>query len=183
MKYVVNSSTAGLKKIERRLSPANIRGALVAGGKRGGDVARRRLDSRNIRDRVTSGRLAKSINVLVLADTAVSLGTNLKYARVQNEGHPNLRSSRPNGLLAIPATPQLKRAGVWPRDVAGLKFIPLKGKGALKGMLVYEGTAGQNEDRNLRRVESQELKRRTLARHKKTKAIRTKLKRLRRGKA
>lgn len=114
--------------------------ALRAAGNRAADVARRRLSSRVIEDRVTTGKLAKSINVEQISDGKVSVGTNLVYARVQNEGHPNLKSSRPRGLLAVPATAALKRAGIWPRDMKGmLEFVPVKDQGSLRGLLVFTG--------------------------------------------
>lgn len=128
-----------LKRWQRSLA-TQTNNALRAAGNRAADVARRRIASRVIEDRVSTGRLAKSINVEQIGDGKVSVGTNLKYARVQNEGHPNLKSSRPRGLLAVPATPALKRAGIWPRDMKGmLEFVPVKDQGALRGLLVFTG--------------------------------------------
>lgn len=61
-----------------------------------------------------SGRLSRSLT-MHLDDMSVRIGSNLKYARIQQEGGV----VKPNGhkYLALPVLPELRRSGVYPRDL------------------------------------------------------------------
>lgn len=69
-----------------------------------------------------SGRLSKSIAIM-LGEDFVAWGSNLVYARKQQEGG----RIDPKGVyLAIPAQAHLRRRGVWPRDLPrdSMRFHP-----------------------------------------------------------
>ena len=102
-------------------------------------------------DAIRTGRLAASLTVgggrfgsnpdtvWNLSDTTIECGTNLVYAaQVQYGGDIFPVNAK---ALAIPLTPKLKRAGLWPseldpnRDV--LQFVPIQG-GNVIGLLIDE---------------------------------------------
>jgi phage gpG-like protein len=131
-----------ISRNDRRI--ANLRGeAVVRLGRRIGlgaeTKARRRLSERQIADRVSSGRLAASIHSELSLDRnglVISVGTNLIYARIQQEG--GVIRPVTVKLVVIPTTKELRRSGVWPRDLPRgyLDFIPIFGRGRFKGILV-----------------------------------------------
>ena len=84
--------------------------------------AQRRLRSRKRAWGPSSGRLRSAL-AMRLGDNYVVVGSNLVYAAIQQVGG----TVRPKSgkYLAIPATAQLRRRGVWPRDLpaGSLKFV------------------------------------------------------------
>lgn len=72
-----------------------------------------------------SGRLSRSL-AMILEDSAVTVGSNLVYAAVQQLGHPGIKPKGGRKFLAIPVSPALRRGGVWPRDLPrdAMKYVP-----------------------------------------------------------
>ena len=66
--------------------------------------------------------MAQSL-ALRLDDVSVTVGSNLIYAPIQQLGGTVL--PRGHKYLAIPVSPQLRRRGVWPRDIPrdDMKFV------------------------------------------------------------
>ena len=84
--------------------------------------ARRSLRQRRREWGPGSSRLSKSIAMQV-DDMSVSVGSNLVYAAIQQLGG-DVEPKR-GKYLAIPVLPQLRRRGVWPRDLpeGSMKFV------------------------------------------------------------
>ena len=70
----------------------------------------------------TSGKLAQSLAIR-LDEVSVTVGSNLVYAAIQQRG--KVVFPRGHKYLAIPVSPQLRRRGVWPRDIprGDMKFV------------------------------------------------------------
>ena len=93
--------------------------------------ARDRLAERPVSWFEQTGRLRSSINSDISEDgTIIRIGSNLRYARLQELGSAGLPGGvvlplAPRKLLAIPANQRVARSGDWPRDYAAgeLKFV------------------------------------------------------------
>lgn len=85
--------------------------------------AQRSLRSREKSWGPHSGRLSRSLAIQIDA-ASVSVGSNLVYAAIQQLGG----AVRPKSgkYLALPVPPQLRRRGVWPRDLPrdSMRFVP-----------------------------------------------------------
>ncbi|MBX3396504.1 MAG: hypothetical protein KF841_14175 [Phycisphaerae bacterium] len=88
----------------------------------------RREAQRSLRTRTrewgpSSGRLSRSLAIAIDA-ASVAVGSNLIYARIQQLGGP----VEPKGhkYLALPVPANLRRRGVWPRDLPSdsMRFVP-----------------------------------------------------------
>lgn len=78
--------------------------------------AGRRLRRRSGSSDDHTGRLRASLTFRSARDS-LTVGSPLKYAAVQQLGHPGIRSRRRGGFLAIPLQPHLRRRSVWPSDL------------------------------------------------------------------
>ena len=84
--------------------------------------AQRRLRTRRRDWGPPTGRLRNSL-AMRLGDNFVVVGSNLVYAAIQQLG--GVVKPKTGRYLAIPATTQLRRRGVWPRDLprGSMKFV------------------------------------------------------------
>ena len=84
--------------------------------------AQRRLRTRRRDWGPPTGRLRNSL-AMRLGDNFVVVGSNLVYAAIQQLG--GVVRPKTGRYLAIPATTQLRRRGVWPRDLprGSMKFV------------------------------------------------------------
>jgi hypothetical protein len=92
------------------------------------------------------GQGGNAHTIFDLKPTEVTVGSSVKYARIQSEG--GTIKPRTVKALAIPLTRQLKVANKWPRDYPKdeLSFIPAKSPGKTIGYLVDEdGSLGFGE--------------------------------------
>lgn len=103
------------------------------------DRAIERLDQRQIKDRLTTNTLGRSIQT-VNDPVAGSTFTNLKYARVQQDGHPNIKPTGGRKALAIPNAKNtaLRRSGKWPSQFPKdtFRFVQLR-RGKVVGFLFW----------------------------------------------
>lgn len=85
--------------------------------------AQRALRSRGREWGPSSGRLSRSL-AMRLDSMSVEVGSNLVYAAIQQLGG----EVKPKGhkYLAIAVSPELRRRGVWPRDLPrdSMRFVP-----------------------------------------------------------
>lgn len=147
------------------LVPSRLLSVGIRAGLRAEVKARRRLSARRatIQNRVTTGKLAASIHSEATAipdGFRIDTGSNLIYARIQQEGGI-VKPKPPLKLLAIPANKAVARSGLMPRDFSrgSLRFVPITGKPHLKGLLIRARAPEQFSTATLEIVKTKREKR------------------------
>lgn len=106
--------------------------------------AKRRLRARRKRKFPMSGMLAKSIHHVLDGESAVLVGSNLPYAKIQQLG--GIITPKRVKALTIPMQPYLARSRMWPRDFPKgvLVFVAAK-PGARRDTIGYLFRAKKTE--------------------------------------
>lgn len=104
-----------------------------------------RLDQRTIKDRVTTGALARSIQTVNDAQKG-RVFTNLVYARVQQEGGTIKAKNKKYLAIPNPKNTALRRSGKWPRDFPKGTFNFITSEGG-NGLLVWAEKLGKGKRR------------------------------------
>ena len=131
VEIIVKPDTKAIRKAFERLRKVGSDPRMVLGqiGLFVRRAAQRRLRARRSEFGRGKGKLSKSLTMRVTA-SLVRVGSPLIYAAVQQLGTSGLpggviRAKPPRKFLALPVDPQLRRRGVWPRDLPAerLKFV------------------------------------------------------------